>query len=1388
MHAPCACALYVHACRIVFSILQTVVGIRRDGNYTYTQAKLRSAQFEVWAWGKNGGGQLGVGDFHDRHKPTRVGALDSMRVVQIAAGEEHTIALSCIGIVYTWGSNDSGQLGRTAKQIKPPPKVSALPADSTPQEQPSVPASHTPGIVQYFKNRGVVSVQAGERCSLLLGARNNGELSSIHVLAKEENENITVAREGGKDAKSASSTSGADSASDPESSKEQAAPSDSARDRTKMGSLVGIEHIGFVRSIACGGQMCGLLSQKSGKSTAKGMILRELASGELDYVNQLRCVIRHGLLPAYRSLDQDGGMSGVLKKLFESILNLLSEIWQMTCITAASFGEISNKGSIAQLISLMENLVPVKLYREYARCYADALANGVHKHPLFVRLVEEGVIKSNQPFFQAQNVEGSVLFHRLLRLPLERIANYELSFRRLGYLGSCKEENKELCAFADEWIQLTEALKIACIDANKTAQFWEENPAAQKKFATSQRRLVCHSRLPKQTLHTKGLLSAATWIILFNDIVGVSQVFSQREIPLNLLWIQHTDATDADSNRHSFQIVTPVEVLDVYTDSSECKEIWMAAFLRCICSLIKGYDKVQKLATLSTDPCDVLSFDVPMELTCEALQQRVVSYQLKDDATYGDATYHGLMNCGRVSGHGKILTQDGAVFVGNFEDGLCEGAAEMKSTKGRKGVCHAKGHWRKGKLHGRAVIKYIDGGEYTGDMVDGVRHGHGRFVSDMDDCYVGSWLSDVYHGYGVYEDGSKGSSYLGMWEDGLRHGPGTVVLPSGEFYAGNFVHNRMTGPGHLLTDDNSAYKGEFVGDCHLQGKGKLTLSNGDTICGMFNGHWSDKAGVKVNGVFQRNLDPQTAEDANAAMAVIYGGTSERELVDEEGGSIPTVDSQCKWVDVFQRGMEAIDSIRDTIFKRQHPYTTADYKRFLANAFRLSGHPLHTMLEDIATAFKTSYTKAGCHRRLLSSAVAEVWYIIEQVDRVVVALFPEMQDAIDTGEAYGYDGSVQNPATFRRSFVEPLVHAQVHDTLFALYHLTTKKLDAVYWNNVINLNAVPDTLLFKRFCVPRRLWLMSDAAEASERSVLCMDSFDGDFPSSVPGSGRVSPLLMGDFDLDQGGMLSNNTSLDAGEDPDPNSSAGSKPVPINGGPPRDRLLSTLSTSLGTSLGTSLSRSVSVISTSPQVGESGAFFDAIEAQAPSLQVGTNSTDLHNSTFANNGPQAEAKQATVDNVNDNSEASHDSPRSQASSQMTTPVGDRTDSLGAISPEGELTDSLLQGEALTGERYSDAIATIKQLAKEKGPAGKLKVLHMTFGKMANAVATYWQSEERLTSMDGVLPVFLSVLVRAQLTKLGADIRFLQDFLDMDDLSGESKILLTTLQASYCQLQLEET
>ncbi|MCP4108172.1 MAG: choice-of-anchor D domain-containing protein [Desulfobacteraceae bacterium] len=63
----------------------------------------------VWAWGSNLYGQLGDGTTNDRNTPVQVPGLDS--VVAVACGDNHTIALRSDGTILAWGYNNHGQIG-----------------------------------------------------------------------------------------------------------------------------------------------------------------------------------------------------------------------------------------------------------------------------------------------------------------------------------------------------------------------------------------------------------------------------------------------------------------------------------------------------------------------------------------------------------------------------------------------------------------------------------------------------------------------------------------------------------------------------------------------------------------------------------------------------------------------------------------------------------------------------------------------------------------------------------------------------------------------------------------------------------------------------------------------------------------------------------------------------------------------------------------------------------------------------------------------------------------------------------------------------------------------------------------------------------------------------
>jgi len=70
-----------------------------------------TATCAVFAWGLNGSGQLGVGDTAPRRAPVVVSGLWSLPVIRLAAGGCHSAAVTASGALFTWGDNAWGQCG-----------------------------------------------------------------------------------------------------------------------------------------------------------------------------------------------------------------------------------------------------------------------------------------------------------------------------------------------------------------------------------------------------------------------------------------------------------------------------------------------------------------------------------------------------------------------------------------------------------------------------------------------------------------------------------------------------------------------------------------------------------------------------------------------------------------------------------------------------------------------------------------------------------------------------------------------------------------------------------------------------------------------------------------------------------------------------------------------------------------------------------------------------------------------------------------------------------------------------------------------------------------------------------------------------------------------------
>lgn len=63
----------------------------------------------LWSWGQNDTGELGLGDTAQRNSPTQIGTDTIWK--QVSCGYEHSAAVKTDGTLWVWGRNNYGQIG-----------------------------------------------------------------------------------------------------------------------------------------------------------------------------------------------------------------------------------------------------------------------------------------------------------------------------------------------------------------------------------------------------------------------------------------------------------------------------------------------------------------------------------------------------------------------------------------------------------------------------------------------------------------------------------------------------------------------------------------------------------------------------------------------------------------------------------------------------------------------------------------------------------------------------------------------------------------------------------------------------------------------------------------------------------------------------------------------------------------------------------------------------------------------------------------------------------------------------------------------------------------------------------------------------------------------------
>src|SRR5690606_4513144 len=74
----------------------------------------------IWAWGNNSDGQLGIGNTRFTKNPMLIKSsrFYGAKIIAIAAGQSHSLALDEQERLWSWGANHSSQLGNATTESK----------------------------------------------------------------------------------------------------------------------------------------------------------------------------------------------------------------------------------------------------------------------------------------------------------------------------------------------------------------------------------------------------------------------------------------------------------------------------------------------------------------------------------------------------------------------------------------------------------------------------------------------------------------------------------------------------------------------------------------------------------------------------------------------------------------------------------------------------------------------------------------------------------------------------------------------------------------------------------------------------------------------------------------------------------------------------------------------------------------------------------------------------------------------------------------------------------------------------------------------------------------------------------------------------------------------
>uniref|UniRef100_A0A673I4H7 Alsin-like n=1 Tax=Sinocyclocheilus rhinocerous TaxID=307959 RepID=A0A673I4H7_9TELE len=846
-------------------------------------------------------------------------------------------------------------------------------------------------------------------------------------------------------------------------------------------------NIGYVSKVFGGGLNCLALADQN----AMGFIatIHELASAERKFYCTLSKVKSEILSPL---LALSLGQSSML--LFQEMAGSFSKLCHLTGQHSVSLTNFLQRGKVIKTLVLIKN---TDLFMDTYKEYCDPVGN------FLVMGGFQSLLKPSQECFgkkleliqtllepKEKNTSPYDLLVNLFYMPLQHLHGYN---RLLLKLAHCFEVNTE----EYEWLQngcskyedLARLVSKQRRDAEATFSFWRNFKGKNSEsLRKPSRRLVCESSNKALTLQNAGRFSAS-WFILFSDVLVHAQFSSHYVYPLATLWVE--PISDESVGQHGLKLTTPEDNFVVLATSPLEKGKWLRAINQAIEDVLalglNGRTRVSRSSQKGDPPVS-----------------RTSTYTFSKEGRLKDATYEGL------HAHNDYFMSPNTT-LNKFE--------------------RYQGHWKEGKIHGFGTFWYASGEVYEGSFRDNMCHGHGMLRSgklaspSSSSVFVGQWVQGKRTGYGVCDDFSRGEKYMGMWLDDQRHGVGVVITQFGMYYEGIFCNNKMMGNGTLLCDDDTVFEGEFLEDWTLCGKGVLFMPNGDSLDGVFDGHWG--AGLRVAGTFTKPFEAlrrerkipvagQHAVPAEEKWKAVFDECWSRLGCEGPGEGV----HEKAWENIaialtarhrqqrytsdpeeLSRSQTKMLESLEVIPQHVGPVTADSYnsiRRYLLKACDTPHHPLGWLLETLVTVYRMTYVGVGSNRRFLQQAVEEIQSYLTRIFKIVRFLFPGLPEdggfILDSSSSSDEGTESLNSSTHSEtpqqgwlvsssSLILPVLLPRLYPPLFTLYTLEKEREEEVYWNCVLRLNKQPDLALLAFLGVQQKFCPVSISVLGEKKQVL-----------------------------------------------------------------------------------------------------------------------------------------------------------------------------------------------------------------------------------------------------------------------------------------------------------------